>query len=67
MLSQNKKAALRIYKAISQLPLGDVKPLHSNRNPQKYRLRVGNYRIIFCADDSVIYVLRIDNRGDVYK
>ena len=44
----------------------DVKPLRGNRG---FRLRTGNYRVIFDRDDQtqVIEILRIGLRGDVYK
>ena len=34
-----------------------------------YRLRVGNYRILYRVDDvvKIITIENIDNRGDVYK
>ena len=40
---------VRIINAISQLPSGDVKKLQGNITD--YRLRVGNYRIVFSKDD----------------
>ena len=46
ILSQGKTAALRLYRAIEQLPLGDVKLLRGKKSPQLYRLRVGDYRVI---------------------
>ena len=67
ILSQNKTTALRLYNAVEKLPLGDVKRLQGTKRPLLYRLRVGNYRIIFCAEPDKIMVLRVDNRGDVYK
>lgn len=44
----------------------DVKPLRGNRG---FRLRTGDYRVIFDRDDQtqVIEILRIGPRGDVYK
>lgn len=54
----------RIRTAIHNLPSGDVKKLQ-NRNG--YRLRVGSYRIIFDKDGNVLYIERIDNRGQIYK
>ena len=32
-----------------------------------YRLRVGDYRIIFDKNGTVISIYKIDNRGEVYK
>ena len=67
ILSQNKTTALRIYNAVEKLPLGDVKRLYGTKQSPLYRLRVGSYRIIFHSDSDEITVLRVDNRGDVYK
>ena len=67
ILSQSKSNAIRLFTAIDQLPLGDVKRLHGSNRPQKFRLRVGNYRVIFRIDQDVITILRVDNRGDIYK
>jgi len=67
ILSQGKTSALRLYHAIEKLPLGDVKRLLGAKNPPLYRLRIGDYRVIFCSEFDQITVLRVDNRGDVYK
>ena len=48
-------------KAIEKLPIGDVKKLHGLNG---YRLRVGNFRILFDRDGNII---DIDNRGQIYK
>lgn len=54
----------RILKAIYSLPVGDVKKLKGRSG---YRLRVGDYRIIFDKDGNILYIERIENRGQVYK
>lgn len=54
----------RIRNAIHNLPSGDVKKLQGRNG---YRLRVGNYRVIFDRDGNVLYIERIDNRGQIYK
>ncbi len=54
----------RIKKAINNLPSGDVKKLQGS---DYYRLRVGAYRIIFDKDGIIIFIVKIDNRGQVYK
>jgi len=67
ILSQGKTNALRIYNAIEQLPLGDVKQLRGHKHPPLYRLRIGDYRIVYSNQSGIINVLRIDTRGDIYK
>lgn len=54
----------RIRNAIQALPSGDVKKL---KNCNGYRLRVGNYRVIFDRNGNVLMIEKIDNRGQVYK
>ena len=58
---------VRIIKAISQLPFGNVKKLQGNT--ADYRLRVGNNRIVFSKDDEnlIISIIKIAPRGEVYK
>ena len=53
----------RIRNAIQELPSGDVKKLQGRNG---YRLRVGDYRVIFDNVGNVVYVERIHNRGPVY-
>ena len=59
------KKSARIKKAIKNLPAGDVKKLKGIKNG--YRLRVGDIRVLFEKDGNKVYVIKIDNRGDVYK
>ena len=44
---------------------GDVKRL-TNFSPE-YRLRVGDYRVLFEVQESLIKIYRIKHRKDVYK
>lgn len=64
---QDKLQRLRIYKAIYNLPNGDVKKLVGCKND--YRLRVGNYRIIYELNNTecTILVTKANNRGQIYK
>ena len=58
----------RLLTAIYKLPHeGDIKPLTGQANV--YRLRVGNYRVIFSIQNEVLVVevMTIGNRGDIYK
>ena len=66
ILSQGRSQALRIFKAIDKLPLGDIKRLKGRNSPQLYRLRIGDYRAVFCIDEDKIKILKVDNRGDIY-
>lgn len=63
----DKKLQQRISKAIDKLPDGQIKKLQGKRVPPLYRLRVGDYRIIFRMNENEIYLELIDSRGDVYK
>ena len=61
---QDKPTRIRIVEAIKNLPQGDVQKLQGQ---DSYRLRVGDYRIIFDKNGDVLYIEKIDNRGQVYK
>ncbi len=61
---QDKSTQKRIVVAINKLPNGDVKKLQGKI---EYRLRVGNYRIIFNAFGNILYIEEINNRGQIYK
>ena len=65
--SQEEKTALRLYKAIEKLPDGDVTKLKGMKNKTLSRLRVGDFRVIFHMEQDLILILKIDNRGEVYK
>ena len=61
---QEKAIQQKIISAIEMLPLGDIKHLQGR---SEYRLRVGTYRIIFNRKGQIIYIEKIDNRGQVYR
>lgn len=61
---QDAQTRNRILNAIHSLPAGDVKKLQGRDG---YRLRIGNYRVIFDRYGNVLYIERIDNRGQIYK
>ena len=65
---QPKPQRERIFSSIYKLPqIGDIKAMQGYGN--YYRLRVGDYRIIFTIDDYVllIHIVAVGNRGDIYK
>ena len=61
---QEESVRKRIKYAIMKLPAGDVKKLTGQ---PYYRLRVGDFRVLFTREGHIIEVSKIDNRGQVYK
>lgn len=56
----------RILAAIERLPAGDVKSLTGR--PGEYRLRVGDWRVLFeLGDGDVIIVYWVAPRGSAYR
>ena len=57
----------QVLRKIERLQLGlhgDIKRLHEAE--ATYRLRMGDYRILFDVEGGVIVIRRIGNRKDVY-
>jgi addiction module RelE/StbE family toxin len=44
----------------------DILPVKGTK-PQKYRLRVGDYRIIYCVEEDIVKVIEIFTRGRDYR
>ncbi|QCT01577.1 hypothetical protein E6C60_0856 [Paenibacillus algicola] len=67
---QERAVQERIRKSLLGLtvrpPVGDIRPMKGY--DKRFRLRVGSYRILFEINhqEQVIYILAIDNRGDIY-
>ena len=60
----------RVLRAIYKLPQeGDIKQLRGKRSKGLFRLRVGDYRIIYAVDNGklVIFVIDAGNRGQIYN
>ena len=58
----------RIMSAINKLPgQGDRRSLKGAKG--LFRLRVGDYRLVYFVNNGqlIVYVIDADNRGDVYK
>lgn len=68
---QERRQQERLLKAIYALPLiGDIKKMIGENN--LYRLRVGDYRLLFemlekSNEITLIDVTNADNRGQIYK
>ena len=55
----------RIINAIGQLPsAGDITKL---KGKEGYRLRVGSFRVLFDVNGTIIDIIDIGNRGQIYK
>ena len=62
---QDVPSQKRLIAAISKLPLeGDIKKL---QGIDGYRLRVGNFRVLFNVNGIIIDIIDIGNRGQIYK
>lgn len=64
---QIKQEQIRLYTAIENLPNGDIKSVQGYKG--FYRLRVGDFRIIYKIDNNkyIICVVDAGNRGQIYK
>jgi mRNA interferase RelE/StbE len=65
-LPKNEK--IRIVAAIEELPYGrNIKQMQGHEN--LFRLRVGEYRILYTVDNGELVVCVVDagNRRDIYK
>ena len=60
---QNKDTQSRIINAIEKIPNGDIVKLSGIKG---YRLRVGDFRVVFDLLGTVINIIDIDNRGQIY-
>ncbi|MDR2168081.1 MAG: type II toxin-antitoxin system RelE/ParE family toxin [Clostridiales bacterium] len=63
--SQDAKTYARIKKAVAALPKGDICKMQGYKD--LYRLKVGDFRILFKRIAREIFVTKIDNRGQVYR
>ena len=62
---QDKATQKRLIDAIERLPsLGDIQKLQGTSG---YRLRVGDFRVLFDINGVIINIAKIDNRGQLYK
>lgn len=62
---QDVPSQKRLIAAISRLPLeGDIKKL---QGIDGYRLRVGNFKVLFNVNGIIIDIIDIGNRGQIYK
>lgn len=76
LAKQEVRTSNRIRQGIAELaksqPTIDVKPMQGKQKKAGVmRLRVGSFRVLYKYDDenglTILLVLKIDNRGDIYK
>jgi mRNA interferase RelE/StbE len=71
--SLQKQLQKRIRNALKELEINpnqprsgaDIKPLTSTK-PQKHRLKVGDYRIIYMIEGNTVYVIEVFKRSKGY-
>lgn len=61
---QTRQTQSRIISAIEKIPNGDIRKLKGRSG---YHLRVGTFRILFDEKGTIINIIDIDNRGQIYK
>mgnify|MGYP001561624889 CR=1 FL=1 len=58
----------RIYKKVNELKYGfQSKDIKKIKGENKFRLRVGDYRIIFSREINLIIIWKIGHRKNIYK
>ena len=70
----NNNLQLRIKSALKELekdpyeprPGADIKSIKDTK-PQKYRIRVGDYRIIYRIESTIVKVIEVFKRGRGYR
>ena len=65
-----EKFIIKLPKPIHELPAGnDIKRLKGRKSMGLYRLRVGDYRIIYKVNNNELIICVIDagNRGQIYS
>lgn len=61
----DKISKRRLKTAIEKLPFGDIKKLKGYQID--YRLRVGNFRVLFSLENDIITIKDVLPRGQAYK
>lgn len=65
----DRKTAIRILKKISSLsknPYNYATPL-KGKIKNKYRMRVGDYRVIYWIEKNTIWIIAVGHRKEIYK
>ena len=54
-----------ITKLVTSPQMCDIKVMEGY--PDIYRLRIGQYRVIYTKDNVILFIMDVGNRGDIYK
>jgi len=54
-----------IYKMIESPSMCDIKTMEGYA--ELYRLRIGQYRVIYTKDNIILFIIDVGNIGDIYK
>jgi len=58
----------RIYKKVNELMEGfQFKDIKRLKGKDEFRLRVGDYRVLFSLDNNLIIVWKVGHRKNIYK
>jgi len=64
----NKIIAKRIFTKVSELKTNPYsKNIKRLRGENSFRLRIGDYRVLFEIDKEIITILKIGHRKNIYK
>ncbi len=65
-----KKELVKILDRIERLSV-DPHPARSIKltNQEKYRMRIGNYRVLYSIEDAVltVFIVKVGHRKDIYR
>ncbi len=64
-LSEAKRILLKLKEAIDNFDKVDIKKLRGYKN--SWRIRIGNYRVIFKIENELMIVTEIGHRKEIYK
>ena len=64
-MKERQKIKEGIYKMLTSPNACDIKTMEGHTD--LYRLRIGQYRVIYTRDNVILFIVDIGNRGDIYK
>lgn len=65
----DRPAAMRVFDTVlrfARSASGDLKPLHGEMT-DSWRLRAGDYRVLFTIEGSTMYIFGVRHRSEAYR